>query len=237
MTRWMITAQYQELQRFHNSDAAIFMGMDKTVLIESGRNMCCIMPWCARSCKPDVLDTQQQSCTCMRFVIQFKLLWAPHDPILGKVYHRCIYKNIILSINAFVRVYVKLLCHWLHSRVDHAWLCAVQSLTTLTGIRPNIDGNPQLTDISGLLTLAQANGCTADATPPLDVNIVVSLAPANGFCTLNSYKRVCDYIQLGATAVGCAWNWNRDKGTLRWCNYQVFSKILVMHIVWHPFSV
>ena len=80
----------------------------------------------------------------------------------------------------------------------------VQSLTTLTGIRPNIDGNPLLTDVNGLLTLAQTNGCTPDTTPPLDVNIVVSLAPAPGFCTLNSYKRVCDYIQLGAAAIGCA---------------------------------
>lgn len=83
-------------------------------------------------------------------------------------------------------------------------MCAVQSLTKITGTRPYITSNPLLTDISGLSNLAHANNCTTDTTPPLDVFIVVSLRPANGFCTLNTYDRVCRYIAGGAAAVGCA---------------------------------
>ncbi|BDA48922.1 hypothetical protein COCOBI_13-0310 [Coccomyxa sp. Obi] len=83
-------------------------------------------------------------------------------------------------------------------------ITAFPSLTTYTGIRPNIDNNPLLIDVSGLLTLAQAYNCTTNTNQPLDVNIVVSLRPANGFCTLNSWARVCAYITGGAVAVSCA---------------------------------
>ena len=90
------------------------------------------------------------------------------------------------------------------NKFDRVLLCVVQSLTTIVNQGPVIIANYQLRDISGLSTLAQANSCTAVTNPASPhINLYPQSGNIGNICQLNTYDRVCKYIQNGFLGVGC----------------------------------
>ena len=90
------------------------------------------------------------------------------------------------------------------NKFDRVFLCVVQSLTTIVNQGPMIIANYQLRDISGLSTLAQANNCTTNMAS-LQIYLYPQFQVGNvgSICQLDTYDRVCKYIQNGFPGVGC----------------------------------
>ena len=103
-------------------------------------------------------------------------------------------------------MHVTLMRLMMSNKFDRVLLCIVQSLTTIVNQGPVIIANYQLRDISGLSTLAQANSCTAvtnAASPQINLYPQFQFGNVGNICQLNTYDRVCKYIQNGFPGVGC----------------------------------